>query len=305
MSEKPRILVTSGNGRTGTAAVTELLRRGFPVRALVRRDDHRAQRLREAGVEVAVGSFYDIRDLRVALEDVQRVFHSPPHDSGHLHSSMLFSLAAEEAGVEVVAMMSTWNPHATHPSIVEREHWITNNIYRRIPSLDVIHINPGIFAYIYLLGLPFIQNLGLLALPFGDGLNAAPSNEDIGAVAAGALVNPAPYVGRFLRPMGPERISGEAAARALGRVLDRTVRYQDASPSMFTKAALAQGFPNFDIAQLRRYGAEIRAGAFGQAPSDHVRDRSARHRAITSARSWEELPKTSRASPAGTSPIQT
>jgi len=223
-------------------------------------------------VEVVVGSFYDIRDLRVALEDVQRVYQSSPHDSGILHGSMLLSLAAEEAGVEVVALMSTWNPHATHPSITEREHWITNSLYRRIPSLDVIHINPGVFAYMYLLGLPFIKNLGLLALPFGDGLNAPPSSEDIGAVAAGALANPAPYVGRFLRPMGPELISGEDASQALSRVLDRKVRYQDASLSMFTKAALAQGFPKFDIAQIRRYAEEIRAGAFGQTPNDHVRE---------------------------------
>ena len=272
MSAKPRILVTTGNSRTGAGAVTELLRRDFPVRALVRKDDHRAQRLREAGAEVMVGSFYDIRDLRVALKDVQRVYHSSPHDPGILHSSVLVSLAAEEAGVEVVALMSTWNPHATHPSVTEREHWMANNIYRRIQSFDVIHINPGVFAYMYLLGLPFIQNLGLLALPFGGGLNAPPSSEDIGAVAAGALANPAPYVDRFLRPMGPALISGEDAARALGRVLGRTVRHQAASLSMFTKAGLAQGFPRFEIAQIRRYAEEIRAGAFSQAPNDHVRE---------------------------------
>ncbi len=41
---------------------------------------------------------------------------------------------------------------------------------------------------------------------------------------------------------------------------------------MFTKAALAQGFPKFEIAQIRRYAEEIRAGAFGQAPNDHVRE---------------------------------
>ena len=141
MSTKPRTLVTTGNSRTGAAAVTELLRRDFPVRALVRKDDHRAHRLREAGAEVVVGSFYDIRDLRVALKDVQRVYHSSPHDPRVLHNSMLVSLAAEEAGVEVVALMSTWNPHATHPSVTEREHWMANNIYRRIQSFDVIHIH--------------------------------------------------------------------------------------------------------------------------------------------------------------------
>ena len=49
-----RILITSAAGKTGMAAALELLQRRFPVRALVRREDHRAQRLRDAGAEVVV-----------------------------------------------------------------------------------------------------------------------------------------------------------------------------------------------------------------------------------------------------------
>ena len=41
MTQKPRILVTSAAGRTGAAAVHELLAKGFPVRAFVRREDAR------------------------------------------------------------------------------------------------------------------------------------------------------------------------------------------------------------------------------------------------------------------------
>ena len=66
---------------------------------------------------------------------------------------------------------------------MQREHWMSNNLYRR-QSFDVIHINPGMFAFPYLLGLPAVVHFGQLMLPFGDGLNAPPSNEDIGAVAA-------------------------------------------------------------------------------------------------------------------------
>ena len=47
--KNPRILITSASGKSGMAA--ELLDRGFPVRAFVRRDDHRAERLRNAGAE--------------------------------------------------------------------------------------------------------------------------------------------------------------------------------------------------------------------------------------------------------------
>ncbi|TPV94577.1 MAG: hypothetical protein B7733_14525 [Myxococcales bacterium FL481] len=265
----PRTLVTTANGRTGSAAVVELLRLGHPVRALVTRDDARAAAWRRLGAEVVVGNMYDRRDLVRALNDVQRVYHCPPFDSRHLHGAMLLALVAEEVGVEVIALMSGWNPHPTHPSVMQREHWLANNLYRRL-AVDVIHINPGMFAFTYLLGLPAVYHLGVLALPFGEGLNAPPSNEDIGAVAAHALARPAPFVGRCLRPTGPALLSPADVADAVGGVLERRVRYLAASESTFVKFALAQGFPRFQVAQVRRYAAELRAGAYGQAPTDHV-----------------------------------
>ena len=59
MTTKPRILVTSASGRTGAAAVLELLRMGFPVRAFVKREDIRSEALRKAGAELFVGDLFD------------------------------------------------------------------------------------------------------------------------------------------------------------------------------------------------------------------------------------------------------
>ncbi len=72
MMNKPRILVTSAAGRTSAVAGLELLRMGFPVRAFVRRNDARSERLRKAGAEIFVGDLFDLSDLRRALVDVQR-----------------------------------------------------------------------------------------------------------------------------------------------------------------------------------------------------------------------------------------
>ena len=55
MATKPRILVTSAAGHTGASTVTDLLKKGFPVRAFVRREDARSNRLRQAGAEIFVG----------------------------------------------------------------------------------------------------------------------------------------------------------------------------------------------------------------------------------------------------------
>ncbi|MGI9452447.1 MAG: NmrA family NAD(P)-binding protein [Geminicoccaceae bacterium] len=273
MTTKPKILVTSAAGRTGSAAVRQLLEKGFPVRAFVRRRDARAAALEQAGAELLIGDMFDYRDLRKAMVGVQRAYHCPPFTPNLLHNAMLFAVAAEEAKLEVVALMSGWNPHATHPSVITRGHWIANQIYRWMPSVDVIHVNPGLFAFDYLLGLPAIVHFGQFMAPFGDGLNAPPSNEDIARVATSVLAEPASHIGKNYRPTGPELISPQDVAGILGKVLERKVTYKNVPFKMFSKAAVAQGYPLSDIAHLRYYAEELRAGAFGVgAPTDHVRD---------------------------------
>jgi len=271
LKTKPRILVTGAAGRNAAPAVLELLRKGFPVRAFVRRQDARSEKLKLAGAEIFVGDLLDLNDLRRAMIDVQRAYHSPPVAANLLHGMMLFALAAEEAKLEVVAVMSGWNPHPTHPTIHTREHWIANNIYRWMPTVDVIYINPGIFAFMYLLGLPMIVHFGMLVGPWGDGLNAPPSSEDIGSVAAAVLADPSPHIGKRYRPTGPKLISPHDIADILTDVVGRKVKYQDVSTKMFLKAAKAQGVSAYELGHIGSYFEEVRGGTYAVgAPTDHV-----------------------------------
>ncbi len=268
---KPKILVTSAAGRTGNAAVLQLLEKGNPVRAFVHRHDARAKALGKAGAEIFVGDLFDFRDLRSAMDGVQRAYHCPPFASNVLEGSMVFALAAEEAKLEVVALMSGWNDHAAHPSVVPRAHWISKQIFRWMPSVDVIHINPGIFAFMYLLGLPAVVHFGILMAPFGEGRNAPPSNEDIARAAVAVLTDPAPHIGKSYRPTGPDLLSPRDMAGILANILGRKVKYQDASFKMFAKAGGALGFPDLEIAQIRYFAEEIRNGAYEiGAPTEHV-----------------------------------
>ena len=271
MSKKARILVTSAAGHTGAAVVTRLLEQGFDVRAFVHRRDARSERLRAAGAEIFAGNLYDMRDLRAALRDVQRAYYCPPFAPNLLHGAMLFALAAEEARLEVVALVSGWNPHPSHPSVTTREHWIANNVYRWMPTVDVIHVNPGLFAFTTFFGLPAAANFGMLMLPYGDGQDTPPANEDIAAVAFAVLAHPAPHLGKSYRPTGPRLLSGHDYAEVFSRVLNRKVSYRDVPTRMFVKAATAQGLKPFEIAQIRHYVEEVRGGTFAVgAPTDHV-----------------------------------
>ncbi len=77
---KPGILVTSAAGRTGSATVLELLKKGFPVRAFVRKRDARAEALEKAGAELAIGDLFDFRDIRKAesFENTARRYLADP-----------------------------------------------------------------------------------------------------------------------------------------------------------------------------------------------------------------------------------
>ena len=216
--------------------------------------------MRSAGAQIFVGDLFDLRDLRKALGDVQRAYYCPPLSANLLHGAILFALAAEKAKLEAVALMSQWNPHPTHPSAMTREHWMANNVYRWMPSVDVIYINPGLFAFLYLLSLPMIVHLGVLPGPYGDGSNAPPSNEDIGRVAAGVLADPRPHIGKCHRPTGPELLSPQNVAEILTRVVGRTVKYQEVSLKMFLKAATAQGVSPSDMASIRLYLQDLSGG---------------------------------------------
>jgi len=81
---KPRIIVTGATGKTGNVVVTELLKEGYLVRALVRREDGRSARLKGQGAEIAVADVSDAERVADALKDVQRAYYCPfrsLHDS--------------------------------------------------------------------------------------------------------------------------------------------------------------------------------------------------------------------------------
>ncbi|HET9375360.1 MAG TPA: NAD(P)H-binding protein [Chthoniobacterales bacterium] len=55
----PKILVTGATGRTGRVVVTQLLAKGWPVRAAVRVRDARSDLLQCRGAEVVVADVFD------------------------------------------------------------------------------------------------------------------------------------------------------------------------------------------------------------------------------------------------------
>ena len=97
---KPRIIVTGATGKTGSVAATELLKAGYPVRAMVRREDGRSARLKAQGAEIVLAEMSDAERVFDALKDVQRAYYCPPYDPYMIQGAVAFATAAEEARLE-------------------------------------------------------------------------------------------------------------------------------------------------------------------------------------------------------------
>jgi uncharacterized protein YbjT (DUF2867 family) len=255
----------------------QLLEQGYPVRAFVRRRDARADTLAKAGAEIFEGDQYALSDMRRAMTGVQRAYQCAPPAPNGLHFNAVFTAAAYEAELEHVVTLGQWLSAADHPSLFTREVYLSDILIRMAPRMSVTSVNPGWFADNYLMVLDMAAHLGLFTMPLGDGdtkKNAPPSNEDIASVAAAALIDPETHAGKTYRPTGPELLSPNEIAAAMGRALRRKVKYLDISERMMTKALRALPPSNYSeaaVSQLAIYAEEYRRGSFAvNAPTRDV-----------------------------------
>ena len=101
---KPRIIVTGATGKTGSVVVNELLKAGYPVRAMVDQEDGRSARLKAQGAEVVVADMSDVERVVDALDDVQRAYYCPPIDPYAIQGAVAFAIAAKAARLEQIVV---------------------------------------------------------------------------------------------------------------------------------------------------------------------------------------------------------
>ena len=268
---KPRILVVTAAGKTGLPIALQLLSEGFPVTAFVRQEDQRSERLKSKGADILAGSITDINDMRQAMAGAQRAYFCTPPAKGNLKTASIFTAVAAEQQLESVVAMSQWLANPNHPAIHTRETWLADRLLALLPRTDVTTINVGFFADNDLQALAFAAQFGMLTLPYGAGLNAPPSNEDIAAVVAEVLARPEGHAGKMYRPTGPKLLSPQDMAATLTKVLGHKVRYIDVPIWMMSKVMKGMGFSDFVIAQTCEYYLDYQRNAFAVgAPTDVV-----------------------------------
>lgn len=250
VSKDPRtttVLVTAAAGDTGRPTVAQLLAKGFEVRAFVRKDDRRAQDLRNLGADVRIGDLGSLRDVRLAMHDVQRAYFCRAIGDGLVESAAIFAQAAVEENLELIVNMSHKQSRPDARSKVTQDHWLSERIFDRsgVPS---VHLRPTFFAE-WLLYIAGLIRYGRYVMPFHRESRFAPiAAADLAKIIAGIMENPAPHVGKALQLHGPVEYSHEELAAEVGRVLGKELVFEHVTPSVFLETL---GIPDAPV--LRKH----------------------------------------------------
>jgi NAD(P)H dehydrogenase (quinone) len=217
------------HGATGNHVVRQLLAQGLSVRAFVRQPDERAKELGELGADIAVGDLHSFKDVRAALDGVQRAYFTYPVAEGLLEATTMFVSAGKQTGLRSVVNMSQITARPDHASPAARQHWLAERVLDW-SGIGVTHLRPPFFLEnLFNVAAPTVGTDSKIYLPYGQGRHAPIAGEDIARVAVGILTDPDPHRGRTYVPTGPASLTMAEQASVFTDVLGRETEYVEIS----------------------------------------------------------------------------
>jgi uncharacterized protein YbjT (DUF2867 family) len=264
------ILITGAAGQLGGVGrtVTDLLlARGLPVRAMVRREDDRAEALRTAGADVVQGDLLEPSDVHRAVHGCRKVYFGMSVSPAYLEASVTMAAVAREVGVEAlvnisqmtVSQMSIQN---TTRSRQQRQHWLSEQALAW-SGLPLVTLRPTMFLESLLpLVAPSVRENARIPLPFGRGKTSPVSAEDVARVVAAVIMEPAPHLGRIYELTGPLSQDMHGVAREFSDALNREITYADVPPEQWEQELKKQGVPEHLLGHLVTMGELHRAGRY-------------------------------------------
>ncbi|MHA6203469.1 NmrA family NAD(P)-binding protein [Dyella soli] len=258
-SNESPILVTGAAGDIGAIGrnvASMLIAKGHKVRALVRREDERAESLRKMGAEVVVGDLTDLESVHRAIEGCKRIYFGMSISASYLEATATVAAVARHHGVEVIVNMSQMTVsqmgiNDTTDSPQHKLHWLAEQVLAW-SGLPVVNVRPTVFleGFFLRLGAMGVRDNDELALPLGNARTSPIAAYDVARVVATILDNPAPHIGQVYNLTGPESVDVEQHARAFSEALGRTIRYRDVPVEPWSEKLREFGVPQHLISHL-------------------------------------------------------
>lgn len=230
MTERGDIaLVTGATGNTGGAAVGALVRRGTPVRAMVRSEADRGKL--PDGVQAVIADFDDPASIAAALAGAGRAYLVTPSSERAEEQQRRFCDLAAEAGIRHLVVLSQLGAEEHSPVRFLRYHAAVEQHVRGL-GISYTFLRPNLFFQGLLAFARPIAAEGQFYAPIGDARVSAVDVRDIGAVAAVTLTEPG-HEGATYTLTGPAALTHAQIAEALTAALGRQVTFVDVPPSAF------------------------------------------------------------------------
>ncbi|UCI32645.1 SDR family NAD(P)-dependent oxidoreductase [Mesorhizobium sp. B4-1-4] len=253
------ILVTGAAGAVGGIGrnLTELLlARRHKVRALVRREDKRAEALRRLGAEVVQGDLTDLASMHRAIEGCQRIYFGMSTSAAYLEATVNTAAVARHHGVEAFVNMSQMTVsqmgiNETTDSPQHKLHWLSEQALSW-SGLPVVTVRPTVFLEGFFLQLvaPGVKASDALALPLGSGKTSPISAVDVARAVAAILDEPAPHIGQIYDLTGSESADLDHYARVFSEALGRPIAYRDVPLPAWSEGLRQAKYPEHVVRHL-------------------------------------------------------
>jgi uncharacterized protein YbjT (DUF2867 family) len=270
------ILVTGAAGDIGSIGrhlTAMLLAKGHTVRAMVRREDERAESLRQLGAEVVVGDLTDLQSVHRAIEDCKRIYFGMSVSAAYLEATVNFAAVARHHGVEVIVNMSQMT--VTGMSITEttnspqhKLHWLAEQALSW-SGLPVVTVRPTAFMEGFFLRLVAngVRETDELVLPLGNSRTSPIAAIDVARIVAVIFDDPASHIGQIYNLTGPESADLDHYAWVFSQALGRTIRYRNVPVEAWSQKLRELGVPDYLIRHLA-----VLAELHGEGRFDRVTD---------------------------------
>jgi uncharacterized protein YbjT (DUF2867 family) len=247
-------LVTGAGGGVGGVGgmVVRLLReRDRPVRAMVHREDERAEALRGLGAEVVVGDLTQPADVARVLDGCRRMYFGMSVSEQYLEAAATVASVASDLGhleglVSISQMtVSQMSSVSSEESRHQRLHFLAERIFDWC-GLPVVHLRPTIFLENPLLTTIVARSVaedGVLRLPFGTGRTSPVGAVDVARVVAAVLEDPGRHVGRIHELTGPRTLDMAGLAEEFSRGLGRPIASVDVPFDAWASEVSKVGLP--------------------------------------------------------------
>ncbi|WP_292242557.1 NmrA family NAD(P)-binding protein [Mesorhizobium sp.] len=276
-------------GAIGRHLNSMLLAKGHKVRALVRREDQRAEGLRQLGAEVVQGDLTDLASMHRAVEGCRRIYFGMSVSAAYLEATVNVAAVARHHGVEAFVNMSQMT--VTQMSITEttgspqhKLHWLAEQALAW-SGLPVITMRPTVFLESFFLRLAAagVRDHDELALPLGGSRTSPISAVDVARAVSVILDDPAHHIGRVYNLTGFESADLEHFARAFSAALGRTIRYRDVPLSPWIDNLRELGVPTHLVKHLAVMAELHTAGRYDRMTDDLFKLTERSRRAYTSS----------------------